>query len=84
MISPTVHSAMRRVPRGSTETILALGQKAAYFTDSPHFVNLVENGGLYGFDGIRQLAELIEDAFITQKDPEQTIQIKGLGCESCL
>lgn len=83
-ISPTVHSAMRRVSRGSTETILALGQKAAYFTDSPHFVDLVENGGLYGFDGIRQLAELIEDAFITQKDPEQTIQIKGLGCESCL
>ncbi len=83
-IYPTVHSAMRRYPCGSSEKVLALGQKAAYFTDSPYFVNLVENGGLYGFDGIKQLATLMQEAFITPKNTEKTIEIKGLGCESCL
>ena len=83
-VYPTVHAGMRKYPIGSAEKLLALGQKAAYFTDSPYFVNLVENGGLYGFDGIRQLAAMMEEAFDLPKEIEQTIQIKGLGCESCL
>lgn len=83
-ICPTVHSGMRRYPRGSSEKLLALGQKAAYFADTPYFVNLVENGGHYGFDGITQLARQMEEAFSAPKDMEKTIQIKGLGCESCL
>ncbi len=66
------------------EKILAFGQKAAYFTDSPYFVNLVEGGGLYGFDGICKLAELMIDAFSEPKDVEKEIGIKGWGCESCL
>ncbi len=83
-ILPTVHPAMRRYPCGSPEKVLALGQKAAYFTDSRYFVNIVENGGMYGFDGIRRLADLMCEAFITPKDTEKTIEIKGLGCKSCL
>ncbi len=83
-IVPTVHSGMRRYPCDSTEKVLALGQKAAYFTDSPYFVNLVENGGLYGFDGIKRLARLMTDAFSVPKNTEKLIQMKGLGCESCL
>jgi hypothetical protein len=47
-------------------------------------VNLVENGGLYGFRGIRRLAELIEDAAKLEKNPGKLIQIKALGCtENC-
>jgi hypothetical protein len=59
---------------------VAIGQKATYFTGTRHFVNLVENGGLYGFRGIRRLAELIEDAAKHEKDPGKLIQIKALGC----
>jgi len=83
-IWPTVHPAMRRVERGSHEKVLALGQKAAYFTDTCYFVNLVEGGSLYGFDGIRHLAELMVEAFMEAKNTEMLIQRKGLGCESCI
>lgn len=83
-IYPTVHPTMRTYPCGSEEKILAFGQKAAYFTDSPYFVNLVEGGGLYGFDGIRRLAELMIESFNEPKDVEKEIRIKGWGCESCL
>lgn len=83
-VYPTVHSGMRRYSCGSEEKVLAFGQKAAYFTDSPYFVNLVENGGMYGFDGIKQLAKLMQEAFTTPKNIEKTIAVKGLGCESCL
>lgn len=83
-VHPTVHSGMRCYPCGHSEKVLALGQKAAYFTDTPYFVNLVENGGLYGSDGIKELAKLMEEAFSEPKDTEKNIQIKGLGCESCL
>lgn len=83
-ICPTVHPAMRRVQRSFGGKVLALGQKAAYFADTCYFVNLVEGGSLYGFDGIRHLAELMIDAFIKEKDTEMLIQKKGLGCESCI
>lgn len=83
-VLPTVHPAMRQARRESGGPVLALGQKAAYFTGSRHFVNLVEGGGLYGFDGIRLLAEHMIDAYRQESDTEKLIQIKGLGCESCI
>ncbi|MEI3189012.1 MAG: hypothetical protein V8S38_04855 [Lachnospiraceae bacterium] len=55
---------MRVLPRGGEEKVLAIGQKAAYFSRSRHFVNLgAEGEGLYGFDGIRRTAELMMDAY---------------------
>ena len=83
-ILPTVNPGMRVYPLGSDGKTLALGQKAAYFTQTPHFVNLVENGGLWGFDGIRRTAELICEAMAEEKEVETTISAKGLGCESCI
>ena len=83
-VLPTVHPAMYAVQRHSGENILALGQKAAYFTNSRNFVNIVEGGGMYGFDGIRRLAEEMIQAFQTEQDTARLIQIKGLGCESCI
>lgn len=80
----TVHPKMRVLPRGTGEKTLAVGQKAAYFTGSDHFVNMVEGGGMYGFDGIFRLAGLMEDAFLHAKDARSLIQIKGLGCDCCL
>ena len=80
---PTIHPEMRMRPR-KEENVLAIGQKAAWFTGTKHFVNLVEGAGLYGFDGIRRVAELMTEAWQEEKDPEDLIIRKGWGCESCI
>lgn len=66
------------------EKYLAIGQKACYFCGTDNFVNIVSGGGFYGFKGIEKLCGLMIDAFENPKDRREVIQIKGLGCESCL
>ena len=80
----TVQVKLRVLPRETDVLTLAIGQKAAYFTGTRHFVNIVEGGGLYGFDGIRRMAGLMEEAFSVERDARDYIQQKGLGCASCL
>ena len=80
----TIQPKMRVLPRTSEEKMLALGQKAAWFTQSPHFVNVVEGAGLYGFDGIRKVMELMIDAYREEKEVEDLVVRKGWGCESCI
>lgn len=80
----TIRPEMRVRTRRSEKKILAIGQKAAWFTGSPNFVNMVQGGGLYGFDGIRHTAQLMVEAFETEKDPKELIVRKGWGCESCI
>lgn len=63
--------------------VLAIGQKAAWFFATDNFVDIIQNGDLTGFVGLRKLAGLIEDAFTTPKDRRTVIQHKGWGC-SCL
>ena len=75
---------MRVAPRETAGKTLAVGQKAAYFTGTPYFVNVVEGGGMYGFDGICRMAGLMEEAFSAPKDTRALIQIKGLGCGCCV
>lgn len=80
-ICATIHPMMRVIPRNApTERILAIGQKAAYFENTPYFVNIVENGGCYGFTGILQLLQWMRDAAAAPKDTRNIIQIKGWGC----
>lgn len=81
-LSAASHVAMRVQPREHPG--LALGQKAAWFTGTTHFVNLVQGGGLYGFDGICRLAALMAEAMLEEKDTEDLVIRKGLGCESCI
>lgn len=71
---------------GGTERprVLAVGQKAAYFTRTDYFVNVAESGGYYGYDGIIRIADLMIDAWKNKKDRKSIIQKKGYGCESCL
>ncbi len=69
---------------GSFEKLLAIGQKAAWFAGTDHFVNVAESGGYYGYDGIARIMELMEDAWLSAKDRKDLIQRKGYGCESCL
>ena len=84
----TVHPKMRVLPRADLkrfeeserEKILAIGQKAAYFADTPYFVNMLECGGYWGFDGIARIAEDICDAAVNKKDTRKIIQVKGWGC----
>ena len=80
----TIQVKMRVLPRGGEKEVLAIGQKAAYFSRSRHFVNLVQGEGLYGFDGIRRTAELMMEAYREEKDTEQLVVQKGWGCECCL
>lgn len=84
MIYPTVHAGMRfKAPKEESQ-ILAIGQKAAYFENTKHFVNVVEGGGMLGYEAILQTLEYIKEAYLTEKDMEHLIQVKGLGCEGCL
>ena len=80
---PTIHPNMRFSNHQEKGQYLAIGQKAAYFTNSNHFVNLVSGGGMMGYQAILHLTELMEDAFHQEKDMRSLIQIKGKGCEIC-
>ena len=66
----------------SNEEVLAVGQKAAWFFSTDNFVDIVSNGGHYGFEGIAALMELMTDAYLNKKDRRTVIQQKGWGC-SC-
>ncbi len=80
----TKNADLRLFRRTSPEKLLALGQKAAYFNDTPYFVNLVEGGGLWGFNGLCRLSSLMMEAFRTPKDLRRLIQKKGWGGPCCL
>lgn len=81
----TKNADMRLQPRTTDgKKVLALGQKAAYFTGTPYFVNLVEGGGLFAFTGIVKLAHLMQEAFHAAKDTEALIRRKGWGGPCCL
>ena len=86
-IFPSMDPVMQNAPLEFIDTesrFLCIGQKSAYFCQSRKFVNIIEGGGMYGFDGIRHLFELMTDAYINEKDLKLTISYKGLECESCL
>ncbi|MEG1798998.1 MAG: nitrogenase component 1, partial [Synergistaceae bacterium] len=84
MLYATVHPKMGLIHKKAVisggEKIIALGQKAAYFTATNYFVNILEGGGLHGFDGVCKMAALIREAAVCEKDTEKLIQIKGWGC----
>ena len=73
---------IRQMERSHDGKILCIGQKCAYFHDSDHFVNLVENAGLYGYRGIKELMRLIREAYREPKPMKDLVQVKGWGC-SC-
>lgn len=75
---------MRRIDRHAAEPILAVGQKAAYFTGTSHFVDIAENGGLRDFYGLCTLLDWMVEACKTEKDARSLIKLKGWRCRSCL
>lgn len=83
-ISSTVLPELRVAPRTRDREMLAIGQRAAWFCGTTHFVNIVQGAGLWGFAGVLALAALLADAWHTPKDPRDLIPRKGLGCASCI
>jgi hypothetical protein len=77
-----IHTGMRVFPRGPEEKVLAIGQKAAYFHQTPYFVNMVQGAGLHGYAGILRLIDMMEEAYLHSKDTKDLVGRKGLGCES--
>lgn len=59
--------------------VLAIGQKAAYYSGTGHFVNLIYQSGLLGFRGITKLCALIQDAAENEKDTETVLSVKAIG-----
>ena len=84
LLYPTVHAAMRFHSPKEPSGFLAIGQKAAHFTNTNHFVNVVEGGGMHGFQAILGTLALMEEAYFEEKPLRSLIQIKGLGCGGCL
>ena len=84
-ITPTLHVNMRFAAPESLQTrTLAIGQKAAFFTGSSKFVDLVWGRGFYGYAGLSAIAGLMIEAFKTPREIKEIISCKGWGCESCL
>ena len=81
---PTVHAKMLFMREPQPTNFLAIGQKAAHMTNTTHFVNIVEGGGMFGYEAIIRTMRLMREAFLEEKDTRRLIQMKALGCESCL
>ena len=73
-----------RIRKRNRPDVLAIGQKAAWFSGTAHFVNAVYGAGLWGFDGILMLCDLMEQAYREEKDTKDLITRKGWGCASCV
>lgn len=83
ILCSTVQVEARTHERNHPE-VLAVGQKAAWFSGTKHFVNAVYGAGLFGFDGIRGTVSLMAEAYRQEKDTEKLIIRKGWGCASCV
>ena len=84
-ITPTLDLRMRYAnPAPEKGHCLAIGQKAAFFTNSENFVDLVWGRGFYGHRGVSAIAGLLVEAFRKPKDIKSVISHKGWGCESCI
>jgi len=83
-LSATVHPYKRLRNRGREEKVLAVGPKAAWFEDTAHFVNMVSGAGLYGYNGMVHMIQLMKEAYLEEKDTEDLVPRKGLGCGSCV
>ena len=76
---------MRFAPRDAQmrpdrEGLVAIGQKAAWFTGAKHMVNLIEGGPLWGHSGVAALAKRLVRAAEHEADVAAVIRIKGYGC----
>jgi len=84
IISATIHVHKRILSNTNDKKVIAIGQKAAYFEQTPYFVNIVSGFGLWGLDGSINMLKMIKEADLEEKDLRDIVPRKGLGCESCI
>lgn len=84
MLYPTVHAGMRFHGEKEPTHFLAIGQKAAHFCNTNHFVNVIEGGGMLGYQAVLKTLSLMREAFLEEKPMRDLIQIKGMGCGGCV
>lgn len=83
-VHPTTTPLMRfAAPAQKRDDIVAIGQKAAFFTGATRMLNMIEGGPWWGHTGMRQLAEALSIAAKTPVDVDRIIRIKGYGCNGC-
>ena len=70
--------------RDNEVRMLAIGQKAAAFENTGNFVNIVEGGGMNGYEAVTRTCRLMREAFCEEKPMRELVQVKGLGCEVCV
>lgn len=71
---------MRVVNRNHPGMIVGVGQKAAYYNNTPHFIDTILMGGMDGYRAILGFFDLLEEAYRTEKPIRSTIQHKGWRC----
>lgn len=83
-VHPTITPVMRFAgPSKKRDDIVAIGQKAAWFTGTTRMVNMIEGGPWWGHVGMRQMAEALEEAAKNPIDVDRIISVKGYGCNGC-
>ncbi|MGN1149518.1 MAG: hypothetical protein ACI4SY_02295, partial [Sutterella sp.] len=84
LVHPTITPVMRfAAPAQKRDDIVAIGQKAAWFTGATHMVNVIEGGPWWGHGGMRSLAVALAEAAKIPADVDRIISVKGYGCNGC-
>ncbi len=81
---PLIDFRMRLKPHGTVSKkdgkYLALGQKAAFYASTEHFINLIFQSGLLGYRGITELCAQMLYAADHPQNTEEVISEKAIGC----
>ena len=84
LVHPTTVPEMRfATPAEKRDDIVAIGQKAAFFTGATHMLNMIEGGPWWGHGGVRSLALALAAAAREPVDVDRIISVKGYGCNGC-
>lgn len=84
LVHPTTVLEMRfATPAEKRDDIVAIGQKAAFFTGATHMLNMIEGGPWWGHGGVRSLALALAAAAREPVDVDRIISVKGYGCNGC-
>ncbi|MEE1228273.1 MAG: nitrogenase component 1 [Lachnospiraceae bacterium] len=86
ILNSIIHVSMRKkeMREQSQQKVLAVGPKAAYYQDTPYYVNMIEGDGDWGYQGIRHLTKMMREAYRKPKDLKSIVPRKGLGCACVL
>ncbi|MGN0193732.1 MAG: nitrogenase component 1 [Pseudoramibacter sp.] len=82
-VCSTLRPEMRRWPEPMGK-VLAIGPRAAWFEKSPTFVQMIENGGLWGYGAWIGLMKRMAEACASPKAVKPVITQKGWGCACSL